>query len=143
MLALPLVVRAFGVIASAFGIILVRSDETSSVSSALLRGYLSTTVISLSGLWGISYWLFGEHFLAVSASGALGLLAVLLAAHALLLRLGRRSSAIRDSQRGPAHRRRRAGQRRAWQRAWKPRFCRCRSSVRRWQRQPALVHTAA
>jgi len=97
MLALPLVVRAFGVIASAFGIILVRSDETSSVSSALLRGYLSTTAISLSGLWGISYWLFGEHFLAVSASGALGLLAVLLAAHGLLLRLGRRSGAVRDS----------------------------------------------
>jgi len=97
LLALPLVVRAFGVIASAFGVILVRSDETSSVSSALLRGYLSTTAIALSGLWGISYWLFGEHFWAIFASGALGLLAVLLAAHALLLGLGRRSSAIRDS----------------------------------------------
>ncbi|MEI9939752.1 MAG: sodium/proton-translocating pyrophosphatase [Pseudomonadota bacterium] len=97
LLALPLLVRAFGVIASAFGVILVRSDETSSVSSALLRGYLSTTAISLSGLWGISYWLFGEHFLPVFVSGALGLISVLLAAHALLLRLGRRSGAIRDS----------------------------------------------
>lgn len=97
LLALPLVVRAFGVIASAFGVLLVRADETSSLSSALLRGYASTAVISLSALGGVSYWLFGEHFLAIFCSGALGLLAVLLAAHALVLRLGRRSSAIRES----------------------------------------------
>ncbi|HYP97691.1 MAG TPA: sodium/proton-translocating pyrophosphatase [Polyangiaceae bacterium] len=97
LLTLPLVVRAFGVIASAFGVILVRGDETTSVSSALLRGYLSTTAISLSGLWGISYWLFGEHFLPIFASAALGLIAVLVAAHALLLRIGRRSSSLRDS----------------------------------------------
>jgi len=97
LLTLPLVVRAFGVIASAFGVILVRTDETSGITPALLRGYLSMTAISLSGLWGISYWLFGEHFWPIFASGVLGLLAVLLAAHALLLRLGRRSSAIRDS----------------------------------------------
>jgi len=94
---LPLVVRAFGAIASAFGVILVRGDETSSLGSALLRGYLSTAAIAVSGLWGISYWLFGEHFLPVFASGALGLLVVLLAAHALLLRVGRRSSSMRDS----------------------------------------------
>ena|GEM_PF-1128139 len=97
LLALPLVVRAFGVIASAFGLLLVRSDETSSISSALLRGYSSTTAIALSGLWGISYWLFGEHFWPVFASGALGLIAVLIAAHGLVLRLGRRSGAMRDS----------------------------------------------
>lgn len=97
LLALPLVVRAFGVIASAFGVILVRTDETSSVPSALLRGYASTAVISLTALAGVSYWLFGEHFLALFSSGALGLIAVLLAAHALVLRLGRRSSAIRES----------------------------------------------
>ncbi|MEI9951210.1 MAG: sodium/proton-translocating pyrophosphatase [Pseudomonadota bacterium] len=97
LIASPLVVRAFGVLASAFGVILVRSDETSSVTSALLRGYLSTTAIALSGLWGISYWLFGEHFWPIFTSGVLGLVAVLLAAHALLLRLGRRNSALRDS----------------------------------------------
>ena len=100
LLALPLVVRAFGVIASAFGLMLVRSDETSSLSAALLRGYLSTGVILLAALGGTSYWLFGEHFLALFASGALGLCAVLLAAHALLLRLGRRSAAVRDSSDG-------------------------------------------
>jgi len=95
--ALPLVVRAFGVIASLFGVILVRSDETSNLSSALLRGYLSTAAISLSGLWGISYWLFGDHFLPVFASAALGLVVMLLAAHALGLRLGRRDGVMRDS----------------------------------------------
>ena len=96
-LALPLVVRAFGVIASAFGLLLVRTDETSNVSHALLRGYLSTAVIALTALGGTSYWLFGEHFLTVFGCSALGLVSVLLAAHALLFRLGRRSSAMRDS----------------------------------------------
>jgi K(+)-stimulated pyrophosphate-energized sodium pump len=97
LLTLPLVVRAFGVIASAFGVILVRGDETTSVGSALLRGYSSLTAIALSGLWGISYWLFGEHFLPIFASAALGLIAALSAAHALLLRVGRRSGSTRDS----------------------------------------------
>jgi K(+)-stimulated pyrophosphate-energized sodium pump len=97
LLTLPLVVRAFGVIASAFGVVLVRTDETTSVGSALLRGYLSLSAISLSGLWGISYWLFGEHFWPIFASAALGLIAALLSAHALLLRLGRRSGSMRDS----------------------------------------------
>ena len=97
LLTLPLVVRAFGVIASGFGVILVRGDETTSVGSALLRGYLSLSAISLAGLWGISYWLFGEHFLPIFASAALGLIASLLSAHALLLRVGRRSGSIRDS----------------------------------------------
>jgi K(+)-stimulated pyrophosphate-energized sodium pump len=97
LLTLPLVVRAFGVIASAFGVMLVRTDETSSVTTALLRGYLSTTAICVSGLWGISYWLFGANFWPVFASAALGLIASLLSAHALLLRLGRRSSSSRES----------------------------------------------
>ena len=98
LLTLPLVVRAFGVVASAFGMFLVRSDETSSLSSALLRGYVSTAAIALAALCGTSFWLFGEHFLVVFGCGALGLLSAPLAAHALLLRLGRRSAAIREGQ---------------------------------------------
>jgi K(+)-stimulated pyrophosphate-energized sodium pump len=97
LLALPLVVRAFGVIASAFGVLLVRSDEVGSLSAALLRGYLSTAAIALTGIAGTSYWLLGEHFLPACGAGALGLVSVLLAAHALTLRLGRRSTAIRDT----------------------------------------------
>ncbi|HWZ87453.1 MAG TPA: sodium/proton-translocating pyrophosphatase [Polyangiaceae bacterium] len=100
LLALPLVVRAFGVVASAFGVFLVRSDEVSSLSFALLRGYLSTAAIALVALAGTTFWLLGEHFLPVCAAGALGLVSVLLAAHALALRLGRRSAAIRDANDG-------------------------------------------
>jgi K(+)-stimulated pyrophosphate-energized sodium pump len=99
-LALPLVVRAFGVIASAFGVFLVRSDEVSNLSFALLRGYLSTAAIALVGLAGTTFWLLGEHFLPVCGAGALGLVSVLVAAHTLALRLGRRSSAIRDANDG-------------------------------------------
>lgn len=100
LLALPLVVRAFGVIASGFGLLLVRTAETSSLPYALLRGYLSTAAIALTSLGGTSYWLFGEHFSAIFGCGALGLCSVLLAAHALLLQLGRRSAAIRDGGEG-------------------------------------------
>ncbi|HEY1534260.1 MAG TPA: sodium/proton-translocating pyrophosphatase, partial [Polyangiaceae bacterium] len=97
LLALPLVIRAFGVIASAFGVLLVRSDEVSSLHAALLRGYLSTAAIALTGIAGTSYWLLGEHFMPACAAGTLGLVSVLLAAHALTLQLGRRSLAIRDT----------------------------------------------
>ena len=97
LLALPLVVRAFGVVASAFGVCLVRSDEASSLSAALLRGYVSTGVIASAGIAGTSYWLLGEHFVPACAAGALGLVSVLLAAHTLTLSLGRRSQAVRDA----------------------------------------------
>ncbi len=100
LLVLPLVVRAFGVLASAFGVLLVRSDEVSSLSSALVRGYVSTTVIALVALAGTTFWLLGEHFLPVFASGALGLVSVLLAAHGLALRLGRRGATLRDASDG-------------------------------------------
>ena len=89
--------RAFGVVASSFGVLLVRSDEVSSLSAALLRGYLSTAAIALTGVAGTSYWLLGEHFLPACGAGALGLVSVLLAAHALTPWLGRRSLAIRDT----------------------------------------------
>jgi len=97
LVVMPLVVRAFGVIASTFGVLLVRSEETSSLPHALFRGYLSTAAVTLTALGGVSYWLFAEHFLAVFASGALGLVSTLLAAHALLLRIGRRSATLRES----------------------------------------------
>jgi K(+)-stimulated pyrophosphate-energized sodium pump len=100
LLALPLVVRAFGVIASAFGVFLVRTDEVSNVSFAFLRGYLSTATIALVGLAGVTFWLLGERFAPVFAAGALGILAVLGAAHLLALRLGRRSGFIRDANEG-------------------------------------------
>jgi K(+)-stimulated pyrophosphate-energized sodium pump len=100
LLALPLVLRAFGVIASAFGILLVRTDEGGNLAAALLRGYVSTAVIALTGIAGTSYWLWGEHFLPVCGAGALGLISVLLAAHTLTLRLGRRSQAICDTSEG-------------------------------------------
>jgi len=98
--ALPLVLRAFGVIATAFGVFLVRSDEQSSLSIAFARGYVSTAVIALVGIAGTTFWLFGEQFLPICASGALGLISVLFAAQLSSLPLGRRSSALRDTNDG-------------------------------------------
>jgi K(+)-stimulated pyrophosphate-energized sodium pump len=103
LLLLPLVVRAFGVVASAFGLLLIRSersDESRSLSPAFARGYLATVTIALAAFAGSSFWLFGEHFLAVFGSAALGLTSVLLAAHALLLRVGRQSALIHNPGEG-------------------------------------------
>ncbi len=97
LLVLPLVVRAFGAIASAFGVLVVRGDEVSSLSGAFLRGYAATALIALAGIAGISYWLLAEHFVAACAAGALGLLSALIAPHTLALRLGRRAQTVRDT----------------------------------------------
>ncbi len=97
LLLLPLVVRAFGTVASAFGVLLVRSDEASSLSSAFYRGYAATAVIALAGIAGVSYWLLAEHFLAACAAGGLGLLSALIAPHTLALRLGRRAQIVRET----------------------------------------------
>lgn len=94
---LPLVVRAFGVVASGFAVLLVRHEEAELLGPALVRGYSSLAAISLAALGGTSYWLFGPHFLPVFGAGALGLLSVLCAAHALLLRLGRRNGGLRET----------------------------------------------
>ena len=43
--AFPVALRAFGVLACSFGVMAVRSDDTSAVSG-VWRGYLSTAVIA-------------------------------------------------------------------------------------------------
>src|SRR5688572_11454535 len=74
---LPVVVRAFGLIASAFGIMVVRtSEDTASPAAALWRGHVTTVVVALGGLAGAVYWLLGERqFLSFVPGAAIGLLA--------------------------------------------------------------------
>src|SRR5213596_1837297 len=53
----PLVVRAFGLVASIVGIVIVRVKETEDPMSALNRGYLVTAVLAAIGFFAGTRWL--------------------------------------------------------------------------------------
>ncbi len=53
----PLVVRAFGLIASIIGILIVRSREDEDPMHALNRGYMATAVLAAAGFTGGTWWL--------------------------------------------------------------------------------------
>ncbi len=97
LVTLPLVVRAFGVLASGFGVMVVRTDDAHSPASALWRGHLTAAVVALAGLAGATIWLLGERYwFPFFAAGAVGVLAAAGVAHAARLRGERRFSALRD-----------------------------------------------
>jgi len=53
----PLVVRAFGLIASIIGILIVRSREDEDPMHALNRGYMATALLAAAGFTGGTWWL--------------------------------------------------------------------------------------
>jgi K(+)-stimulated pyrophosphate-energized sodium pump len=94
---LPIVVRAFGVIASGFGLMVVRTDDALNPSAALWRGHATTAIVSLGGLFGATYWLLGESLVfEFVLAGALGISISAAVAHAARLRSDRRFSALKD-----------------------------------------------
>src|SRR2546428_14172683 len=52
----PLVVRAFGLVASIIGILIVRSREDEDPMHALNRGYMATAVLAAAGFTGGAWW---------------------------------------------------------------------------------------
>src|SRR2546428_10010887 len=52
----PLVVRAFGLVASIIGILIVRSREDEDPMHALNRGYMATAVLAAAGVTGGTSW---------------------------------------------------------------------------------------
>lgn len=97
LIALPLVVRAFGVVASTVGLLVVRTQDDGSPGLALWRGQLSTTAVALGGLGGGCLWLLGEaHWLRFFAAGAVGLIAASAVAHYARLRGDRRNTQLRE-----------------------------------------------
>ncbi len=97
LVAVPLVIHAFGVVASAFGVMAVRSDEPGSPEAALHRGHATTVVIALGGIAGTALWLLGERYwLRFFLAGALGLIAAGAVAYAARYRSVRGFSPLRD-----------------------------------------------
>jgi K(+)-stimulated pyrophosphate-energized sodium pump len=97
LLVLPILIRAFGILATAFSIPFVRTDEASNLAHALLRGHVSTAVISLAGIAGICYWLVPAHWGVLTGAGALGVGATSATAYLLTLQARRSSPLLRDA----------------------------------------------
>src|SRR5262249_31684333 len=74
-LLFPLVARAFGIIASAVGIMCVRTNENEDPMNALNRSYYVTSVLAMVGFYIASRWLLGtEHYFNFFLCGVIGVL---------------------------------------------------------------------
>ncbi|MGB2868486.1 MAG: sodium/proton-translocating pyrophosphatase, partial [Bacteroidota bacterium] len=61
-LLFPLVARAFGIIASAIGIMTVKAKDNEDPMKALNRGYFITAVLAMAGFFFASRWLLGAEY---------------------------------------------------------------------------------
>lgn len=74
-LLLPLLVRGFGLLATGFGVMVVRTDGEQAPQDALWRGLATTSIIAVGGVAGGCIWCLGsQHALPFVVSGALGVL---------------------------------------------------------------------
>ncbi|MBX3182056.1 MAG: sodium/proton-translocating pyrophosphatase [Polyangiaceae bacterium] len=88
LMVLPLLVRAFGVVASSIGLMVVRTTESGGLSRAFLRGQLVVWWVLLAGLLGSCYWLLGAKGWWIAAAGGLGLVGLVLVSQLLALGAG-------------------------------------------------------
>lgn len=71
----PLVARAFGIIASMVGILVVKAKDTEDPMKALNRGFYVTAIIALIGFFVASRWLLGpEYYFNFFLCGVVGVL---------------------------------------------------------------------
>ncbi|MCU7495362.1 MAG: sodium-translocating pyrophosphatase [Ignavibacteria bacterium] len=73
-LLFPLVARAFGIIASSIGILVVKTNEEEDPMKALNRGFYVTAGIAMAGFFIASRWLLGSYYLNFFLCGAIGVL---------------------------------------------------------------------
>lgn len=75
----PLVARALGILASIFGVLIVKTDEKEDPMTALNRGYLVTSVLAAAGFTFAAWWLLStpqapEAWKYYSLCGIIGIL---------------------------------------------------------------------
>jgi K(+)-stimulated pyrophosphate-energized sodium pump len=74
-LLFPLVARAFGILASMVGIMVVKTNEKEDPMRALNRGYYVAAILAMIGFFIASRWLLGaEHYLHFFICGVVGVL---------------------------------------------------------------------
>lgn len=73
-LLFPLVARAFGILASIVGVMIVRTNDTEDPMQALNRGFYVTAGLATVGFFIASKWLLGSHYLNFFFCGAIGVL---------------------------------------------------------------------
>jgi K(+)-stimulated pyrophosphate-energized sodium pump len=69
----PLVARAFGIIASIFGVMIVKTDGKEDPMHALNRGFYVTGILAAAGFAGASLWLLQEYWLNFFFCGLIGI----------------------------------------------------------------------
>ena len=72
-LLFPLVVSAFGILASIVGVLSVKTDDGEDPMSALNRGFYVTAVLAAAGFAGTSLWLLGPYWKMFFLCGLVGL----------------------------------------------------------------------
>jgi K(+)-stimulated pyrophosphate-energized sodium pump len=77
-LLFPLVARAFGIIASAIGIMAVKTNDKEDPMHALNRGYVVASILAMIGFYAAARWLLGgEYYLNFFFCGIIGVLTAL------------------------------------------------------------------
>ncbi len=74
----PLVARAFGIIASIVGVMVVKSKEDGDPMAALNKGYYVTAILSAIGFGVATYLLLNEFWIAYLAAGIVGIVTAVL-----------------------------------------------------------------
>lgn len=70
--ALPFVARAFGLVATTFGVMIVRTDDREEPMSAIARGLYVTSVLGATALAGVCKWLLEAAWLPLFGAALLG-----------------------------------------------------------------------
>ncbi len=68
----PLVTRSFGLLATWFGVLVVRTEDTEVPMNALARGFFVTTLLHAVAAVGSAKWLLGVHWLSLGSCVVLG-----------------------------------------------------------------------
>lgn len=95
-LVLPLLSRAFSILGTAFGALIVRTDDREDPQSSLFRGLIIAAIMHAVGLVGAIQWLLPTHRTPLFAGGAIGLSVGLLIMPWTYLTTAARFRAVRD-----------------------------------------------
>ncbi|WP_437986421.1 sodium-translocating pyrophosphatase [Sorangium sp. So ce117] len=69
----PLVSRAFGLIATLFGVMVVKTDDREDAFNALVRGLYVTATLHAVGIAGAAKWLLDAHWVIFFGCGVIGI----------------------------------------------------------------------